>query len=182
MYILVLESSTTSAKAMLYETEKNDHTVKTRVYAKQYDDITIHDAERVFQETVDLARKVCNGKKIDMIALGGAWHSLMLCDKEMKPQTPVYLWSYNGAADLCRDLRKDKDYTKTFYGKTGCMVNAIYPAFKLKLLKERGYRLDQYFIAGQGSYNMFRLTGERVIMDSMASGTGLLNIHTKKVR
>ncbi|SNS17581.1 gluconokinase [Anaerovirgula multivorans] len=180
MYILVLESSTTSAKAMLYDTEKGTYEVRTKAYTLCYDDITLHDAENVFKETVDLGKELCIGKKIDIISLGGTWHSLVLCNTDMEPQTPVYLWSYTGAADLCKELRKDKRYMKEFYQKTGCMVNGIYPAFKLKLLKEKGYCLDNYLIAGQGTYNMFRLTGERVIMDSMASGTGLLNIHTKQ--
>lgn len=180
MYILALESSTTSAKAMLYDTEKGTYEVKTKTYKQVYDDITIHDAESVFKETMDLGKALCAGKKIDIISLGGTWHSVMLCDKDMKPQTPIYLWSYTGAADLCKELRKDKPYVKEFYHKTGCMVNAIYPAFKLKLLKEMGYCIDDYLISGQGTYNMFRLTGERVVTDSMASGTGLLNIHTKQ--
>lgn len=179
MYILVLESSTTSAKAMLYDAGKNEYTVKTQAYAMQ-EDMTVHDAERVFRDTIELGRILCQDKKVDIIALSGTWHSVMLCDKEMTPLTPVYLWSYSGASSLCKELREDKAYTQEFYQKTGCMVNAIYPAFKLKLLKERGYRFDNCFIAGQGTYNMYRLTGERVITDSMASGTGLLNIHNKQ--
>ena len=180
MYILVLESSTTSAKAMLYDVEKHEYTVKAQAYTSQYEDLTVHNAEQVFQETIALGRTLCRNRKIELIALSGTWHSLLLCDENMKPQTPVYLWSYTGAAKLCKELRKDRAYTKEFYQKTGCMVNAIYPAFKLKLLKEKGHTLDHCFIEGQGTYNLFRLTGERVTMDSMASGTGLLNIHTKQ--
>ena len=180
MYILVLESSTTSAKAMLYDTEKGDYEVRTKAYTLCDEDTTTLDAENVFNETVELGKSLCEGRKIDIISLVGTWHSLMLCDKDMKPQTPVYLWSYTGAADLCKEFRKDKDYVKAFYHKTGCMVNGIYPVFKLKLLKEKGYCLDDYLIGGQGTYNMFRLTGERVVTDSMASGSGLLNIHSKQ--
>ncbi|MPW25409.1 hypothetical protein GC105_06370 [Alkalibaculum sp. M08DMB] len=180
MNILVLESSTTSAKAMLYDTVTGTYEVKINTYTLCNNDTTIHDAENIFNETVALGRKLCKGKKIDIVSLGGAWHSVMLCDMAMKPKTPVYLWSYTGASDLCKELREDKDYVKSFYQKTGCMVNGIYPAFKLMLLKEKGYDLNDYLIAGQGTYNMFRLTGERVITDSMASGTGLLNTHTKE--
>jgi gluconokinase len=38
------------------------------------------------------------------------------------------------------------------------MVNAIYPVFKLMLLKEQGYDLKDYLILGQGTYNYFCLT------------------------
>ena len=71
----------------------------------------------------------------------------------MTPVTPVYLWSYTGAAQICKALRQDQDYVRRFYQKTGCMVNAVYPFFKLLLLKEKGYDLTQHYILGQGSYN-----------------------------
>lgn len=180
MYILVLEASTTSAKAMLYNTEDNSYEVKAKAYGNNYDDVTIHNAENVYQQMMALGKELAQDKKIDMISLGGTWHSVFLCDKNMKPSTPVYLWSYVGAASLCKNLRKDSDYVKKYYNKTGCMVNAIYPFFKLLLLKEQGYHLDEYNIMGQGTYNTYRMTGERVITECMASGTGVLNIHTKK--
>lgn len=180
MNILVLESSTTSAKAMLYDTDRGTYEVKAKAYTLDSDDVTIHNAQKVFLETAEVGKTLCAGKKVDIISLSGTWHSMMLCDKEMKPQTPIYLWSYTGAADLCKELRKDNEYVQWFYQKTGCMVNAIYPAFKLKLLKQKGCQLKNYLIAGQGTYNTYRLTGERVITDCVASGTGLLNIHTKK--
>lgn len=47
------------------------------------------------------------------------------------------------------------------------------------MLKEKGYDLSGYYIMGQGSYNTYRMTGERVITECMASGTGLLNTFAK---
>lgn len=180
MHILVLEASTTSAKAMLYNTEDGTFDVKVKAYTGNYDDVTIHKAENVYQQMIALGRDLAAGKKIDMISLGGTWHSLTLCDKNMVPVTPVYLWSYTGAAEVCKELRKDSAYVKNFYKKTGCMVNAIYPFFKLLLLKKQGYDLKDYYIMGQGTYNNYRMTGKRVITQCLASGTGLLNTHTKQ--
>ena len=65
----------------------------------------------------------------------------MLCDGAVKPVTPVYPWSYTGAAPVCKRLRRDEDYVSRYYQKTGCMVNAIYPFFKLMMLREQGYDL-----------------------------------------
>ena len=45
MEILVLEASTTSAKAMLYHTEDRSFEVKVRAYTGNYEDVTIHNAE-----------------------------------------------------------------------------------------------------------------------------------------
>ncbi|WP_343209301.1 gluconokinase [Anaerolentibacter hominis] len=178
--ILVLESSTTSAKAMLYSTLTGAVSVKTKAFEAMYEDITIHDGEKVFQQTAALGRDLCEGREIDMIALSGTWHSLMLCGMDMKPASPVYLWSFTGAAGVCAALRKDESYVSRYYQKTGCMVNAIYPFFKLKYLSEQGYDLSKYRIMGQGTYNNYRLTGACTVMDCMAAGSGLLNTHTKQ--
>ena len=179
MLILVLEASTTSAKAMLYNSESGESKIRVKNYGKMYDDLTIHKAEQVFLEMIYLGRELAQWQKVDMISLVGTWHSLVLCDKNMKPSTPVYLWSHTGAANICREIRKDTEYVNNFYHKTGCMVNAIYPAFKLEMLKSQGYNLREYLIMGQGTYNTWRLTGQRVITACSASGTGLLNIHKK---
>jgi len=179
MYILVLESSTTSAKAMLYDTCGKTCQVRSQAYRLRSDDVTVHDAVDVFESTVGLGRELAAGKTVEAVALSGTWHSVMLCDRDMNPRTPIYLWSHTGAAALCKELRGDQDYVRAFYRKTGCMVNAIYPFFKLKLLAQEGYDLTKYNILGQGTYNTYRLTGEWVVTDSVASGTGLLDIHKK---
>ncbi len=180
MLILVLESSTTSAKAMLYCSDKGVLDVRTRAFTGLPADPATQDAQEIFRQLAALGREACLERSIDMIALSATWHSVLLCDRDMVPQTPVYLWSFTGAGDLCRRLREDGDYVSRFYRRTGCMVNASYPFFKLKYLREQGWQLENYLIMGQGTYNTYRLTGERIIMDSMASGTGLMNIHSRE--
>jgi gluconokinase len=181
LFILVLESSTTSAKAMLLNAEDQLYDIETKAYPLYFNDATLHDAESVFMETAALGRALCAGKKINAIAIGATWHNIMLCDSKYRPATPVYNWTNTEAADICRALRADESYVNNYYHRTGCMVNAIYPAFKLKLLKERGYRLSDYQIADQGTYNYYRLTGERVVTGCMLSGEGFLNIREKSL-
>ncbi len=180
MNVLVLESSTTSAKAMLYDTQTGHFEERDRAYTGNYEDVTIHKADSVYRQTMALGRDLVRGKEIAMIALSGTWHSLMLCDRNMDPVTPVYLWSYTGASEICKELRQDMGYVKSYYQKTGCMVHAIYPFFKLLLLKKKGYDLRNCAIMGQGTYNTYRLTGQRVITECMASGSGLFNTHTRQ--
>ena len=84
----------------------------------------------------------------------------------MRPATPVYPWSYTGAAPLCGRLREDASFVEDYYQKTGCMVNATYPFSRLLFLREQGYDLKDYYIMGQGTYNTYRLTGERVALDA----------------
>lgn len=180
MKILALESSTTSAKAMLYDTKTSEFSVITKPYEKDYvSNMDIGQAEQVYLEMMACGRSLAEGQDIDVITLGGTWHSLVLCDKFMSPATPVFLWNYMEAADICKEYRKDPAYVKEFYGKTGCMVNAVYPAFKIELLKSRGIDLSDKYIMSQGSYQNYRMTGERISTRCLSSGSGLLNTHSK---
>ena len=178
MKILALESSTSSAKAFLYDTESGQSVLKTKPYPAMYPDRSIHDADAVYRALLEVGREASAGcgDEIALISLGGTWHSLCLFDRQMEPQTPVYPWCYTGASAVCRTLRRDPAYTEDHYRRTGCMVNAIYPFYKLLMLKREGKALRGYRIGGQGVYNTFRMTGEFVATRCTASGTGLLDI------
>ena len=176
--VLVLESSTSSAKAMVYSSERGVLDVRTVAYTGVGEDLTRHNADEIFAQTAGLGRELAQGHHIDAVALSGTWHSVMLAEEDGTPVTQVYLWSNTEASDLCRKLRTDADYVYHYYHRTGCMVSAIYPFFKLKMLAEQGYDLSKYRILGQGTYNQFRLTGRFEATNCMLSGSGLLNIHT----
>ena len=180
MNILALESSTTSAKAMVYDTDSKTFTVETQAYDfPPGAQIGQQDADIIFNTTMELGRKVAAGKKIDAVALACTWHSIMLFDQNMRQATKLLQWTYTGASELCKKLREDEEYSLNYYQKTGCMVNATYPPFKLKLLREQGYQLENYKVADQGSYTMYRLTGELRITDVTLSGGGMLNTHKR---
>lgn len=179
MRILALEASTSSAKAMLFDSETNQFEDLNHLYSKDYSNFDVIDqAEEVYQEVMALGRELLNGRSVDMIALGGTWHSILLCDKNMRPVSPVYQWTYMGAKDICAEHRKDKAYTEHFYHTTGCMVNAIYPAFKVELLRQMGFDVDHSYLLSQGSYNTYRMTGKRVSTHCLSSGSGFMNLHT----
>lgn len=180
MKVLVLESSTSSAKAMLYSDSEGVLKVLTRAYTADESDIQTLDPEKVFIYTMQVGKEVARDCDVDMIAVGSIWHSILACDKTFRPITRTYSWLYTGASYIAQELRKDADFTRHFYQTTGCMVNAIYPAFKIIDMKNKGLNISDCIFMGQGTYNFYRLTNEFMLSESMASGTGLLDIHTKK--
>ncbi|RTE49850.1 FGGY-family carbohydrate kinase [Actinobaculum sp. 352] len=181
MRILALEASTTSAKAMLYDSETDKFESVAREYSDDYSTVEdINQAEAVYQQMIAVGREVLNWRSVDVIALSGTWHSVFLCDRTMRPTTPVYLWNYTGAKDICKRYRQDDAYVRDFYQRTGCMVNAIYPVFKLDLLRETGRDVDNSYIMSQGAYLTYRMTGGRVSTRCLSSGTGLMNIHSRE--
>ncbi len=178
MHILVLEASTTSAKAMVYDPADGSSQVVTTAYPEG--EPTMHDPDAVVAAVTALGRKACVGKSIAAVALVGAWHGLFLADRQLRPITPVYLWSNTDAAEVCRGLRDDRGLVEWYYQSTGCMVNATYPFFTLLLLKERGLPVGNSMILDEGSYLNWALTGRLVQTRCLASGSGLLNIHRQE--
>ncbi|MEZ3486900.1 MAG: hypothetical protein K1W22_10015 [Lachnospiraceae bacterium] len=178
MWILALEASTTSAKAMCCNVRTGECTERVRSYGRMPVDVTCHDAKAVYESMIRAGRELAEGREIAMVSLSGTWHSVLLCDRNMEPVTPVYPWSYTGASALSSRLREDEGFVHAYYHRTGCMVNAMYPSFKLLHLRDLGYQIKDCYIMGQGTYHNYRLTGRRVTSRCMASGTGLLNIRT----
>jgi len=179
MIALVLESSTTSAKAMLYSSEEGIVDVKAVPYDAKYNYDGMQDPEYVFSKTIEMGRLVSEGYHVDVIAICGVWHSVMACDKNMSPVSPVYSWSYTGAAELTSKLRQDEGYANDYYHRCGCMPHVTYTPFKLMHLKKQGMNLDDKYLCEQSTYNFFQLTGKYHSSHSLISGGGLLNINEK---
>ena len=180
MIILALEASSTSSKAMLYDTNAGVIKVETRPFPSAIDDLISQDTEGVFFELIKLSQGICKGHKIDAIALGGTWHNVAVLDHNMTPVTRTHSWLDTSAATVTARLRLDPEFTKNYYENCGCMVHTTYAPFKLMHMRENGLDLSDKFIIDQGSYTFYRLTGKRVCTASMASGMGLLNIHNLK--
>lgn len=177
MFILVLESSTTSAKAMYYDTVSDKYEVCARPYQPDFPgEYTFFNPNNIFEQTVTIGRELVRGRCVDIIVLCSAWHSVGLFSDKFDSATPMYQWSSNFGSEHSYLRRLDNSYVKSFYGTTGCMVNAIYPFFKLLKLS-KGHDLSRLYAMGQGSYNNYRMTGELAVTDCILSGAGLMNIN-----
>ncbi len=165
---------------MLFDTSGGKPVVVTRRYARTGPDASVHDVDMVVAALTQLARRVAEGTKIAAVALVGAWHGVLLADHSMRPVTPAYLWSNTEPAAICRRLRADPRLVNWFYQATGCMVNTTYPIFTLHLLRERGVNIEDAYIIDEGSYLNWVLTGELAQSYCLASGSGMLNTHSKR--
>ena len=180
MKILVLESSTSSIKAMVYNTENQKFNVMEKKHAGQNNGQGIHNPEEIYKRLLRLGARAVEGHVVDAIALSSTWHSLMIGDEQFNPISPIYLWSNPMAGDLCEELRKDEAFAEAYRIKTGCIVNASYPYFKLRFMYEGQ---DDYVekksslrIMDQGVFLNLKFTGKYVTSESMVSGSGLYNI------
>jgi len=178
MIILALEASTTSAKTMLFDADTGDVRVRSRRFDLDGADAAVRDGDAICAQLWDLGRESAAGQPVDLVVLSGTWHGLTLRTRDLAAVTPVMEWPYTGAQELCERLRRDEAFTRWFHDRTGCMVNASYPVFKLLHLRERGVQLAGALALDQPSLIFARLTGEVWTNPSLASGTGLLNART----
>ena len=127
MRILAIESSTTSAKAMLYDSKDGVVGMLSEPYSEGIEQgaTGAQDPEAVFGKTAEVARRLAADQKIDAVATGGTWHSIIALDQTKKAVTPSFTWAYTGAAETARKLRADEVFCNDFYQRTGCMIHAI---------------------------------------------------------
>lgn len=174
MIILALEASTTSSKTMLFDTESQRVEVLTRRFEIPGTS-AIRDGDSIFTQLMALGREAAAGHDVDAIALSSTWHGLTLRRPDLSAVTPVYEWPYTGAQGAASLYRRDTEFKDWYYRRSGCMVNAIYPSFKLRHLVDEGVNLRGTIALDQGSLTFARLTGRVQTSHALASGSGLLS-------
>ena len=178
MMVLALESSTSSAKAMLYDLAQGVVDVISQPYPKSIADGGISNTEQVSRMTLELGRQIAGGKPVDAVALCGVWHNIAICDCHLEPLGKTYSWNYLAPSERCAEMRRDAALTELLYQRTGCMPHTSYPRQTLLYLKENGLNLtDKQFIS-QAGYTFYQLTGMYQDSISTASGSGLVNVRS----
>lgn len=182
MAILCIETSTSSAKSMLYENGAILRLVDCP-YGQAANVITI-DADGMFSCVIKSVKETLSGFSgtVEAVGLCGIWHSLLLLDKTMRPLGPISTWA-NGMADAtAAEYRKDKAASLAYYKKTGCIVHSNYPLWQYRHLVRTGDSRIGHTAAlsGQLEYLFFLLTGERVNSLNCASGSGMVDLASRR--
>lgn len=174
--ILVLETSTTSIKALVYDVILKQSYLHTSLYKQG----TSTDTESVFAQVASVISSITFPRPIMKIVLISTWHSLLLTDRFGKPVSPIMNWDNIEAAPFVSSLREDERYVDEFYQQSGCMVHALYPYFKLLHLKHSKSLNENTLIFDLGSYIFYQLTNQRASTASIASGMGYINLQTQQ--
>jgi len=106
------------------------------------------------------------------------WHSLLGVDRRGDPVTPVLMWADTRAATAAAELRGEVDET-AIHRRTGCRIHASYWPAKLRWLAatrpDEVRRVVRWVSLAE--YAALQLHGEATVSPSMASGTGLMDVH-----
>ena len=127
-----------------------------------------------------LARSGVAPGDVAAVGMTSFWHALLGLDQTGEPATPVYSWADSRSAEDADRLRARHDQS-ALLERTGCRLHSSYWPAKLRWLA----RTDPHRFArvrrwvSVGDFILGRLSGARDSRTSvsMASGTGLLNVH-----
>lgn len=180
MNVLVIEASTSSAKAMLYRDELDTYTVHQIKYPSRVSDVKTQDIDGVMDSVFACAGGLIKKTKadVDIIATASVWHSYLILDQYGKPVTRVKTWADTEGAKALRKYRNDPSMQEWLYQKTGCNIHTKYPCWKWSHDRHALERPGSVRVSSVPEYLFEKLTGERAISKTVASGTGFFNIHT----
>lgn len=119
--------------------------------------------------------------KVITISFSAAMHSVLPIDKNGVPLGNAITWADNRGKNEAADLTKSKT-GKTIYQATGTPLHPMSPLVKISWMKNKDkerFKKTYKFLSIK-SYIIHQLTGEYIIDYSLASATGLFNIHKLK--
>ncbi|OMP75104.1 MULTISPECIES: gluconokinase [unclassified Chitinophaga] len=143
------------------------------------------DPEQIFITTLYVLKNILNEYihpkkyKVASICFCASMHSVLAVDKNGNPIGNAITWADNRAKKEAQELR-DSQLGKKLYELTGTPIHPMSPLVKIAWIRNRDaerFRLTSKFLSIK-SYVIHQLTGEYMIDYSIASATGLLNIHT----
>lgn len=178
MDVLILEASTSAAKAMVYRAGQGVLAEESCPFTAAESHGGTQNADAVLHKVLQAGRQAAQGHDIAAISTGSTWHSILMLDGAMKPVSPTYTWEYMETAPLCREMRRDAALTKNLYQRTGCVPHSTYMRQVLLYLKQQGAALAGRYFASQGAYLFHHLTGAFRESLCLASGSGLVNLHS----
>ena len=142
------------------------------------------DAEEIFKSVAELLKEAFEHTEqsaISCVCFSTAMHSLLAIDGEGRPLMNALTWADTRAAKYAKQL-KESPVAAEIYHQTGTPIHAMSPLCKLLWLKNEQqpvFAKAAKFISIK-EYIFYKLFGKYVIDHSIASATGLFNIHANQ--
>ena len=143
---------------------------------------TEQDPDEIVRAVIEATKTVIQNAKLNkqqlkFLSFSAAMHSLIALDKNGNPLTASITWADQRSEAYARILNETNGLS--IYQNTGTPIHSMSPLSKLLWLREEKaeiFNKAAYFI-GIKEYVFYHLFGEYVVDYSIASATGLFNIH-----
>src|SRR3954453_4805883 len=180
-YLLAIDIGTTHCKAITFDEKyKAVHSLKA-TYATISDEPgqSEQNPDEIVQQVITLiAQSLQANKAIQGVCFSAAMHSIIAVDEEGKPLTNAIIWADTRSSEQAARL-KNSDMGSIIYQKTGVPIHPMSPLCKLIWMKEKLPEVfsKAYKFISIKEYLFNKLFGKYIIDHSIASATGLFNIH-----
>ncbi len=186
-YRIGVDIGTTSTKAVLYGENLEKLASANIGYRTYHDQPGFSEQEPMeilfaFRQAVKDVLKGMGERRseVSLISFSSAMHALILVDREGNPITRSVIWSDNRSVQEVETFKLNEDWLK-HYGNTGTPIHSMSPFFKLKWFRNHTDLMDKTYKAiGIKEFIIHHLTGRYIVDYSIASASGLFNIHELK--
>lgn len=182
-YVIGIDIGTTNTKAIAYSLSGNVIAQSNRTYVFSAVKEGYHelDPELLFNSVTDVLRQTISAIPDDepaAVSFSSAMHGIMAVDASGKPLTPLVTWADLRSRHEASALRTSS-LGASIYQRTGTPIHPMSPLCKLIWMRRHapGVFSDAHKFISIKEYVFFRLFGEYIVDRSIASATGLLDIH-----
>ena len=187
--IITVELGTNAVRVIAFDLEGNTIGSLKGSYPTFHSepDYSEQDPEQIFITMLYVLKNLLTEKlypekyKVISICFSASMHSVLPIDKKGAPLGNAITWADNRAKKEAQKL-KNSSHGKTIYTATGTPIHPMSPLLKIAWLKNNDrerFKQTNKFLSLK-SYIIQQLTGEYLIDYSLASATGMFNIHKLK--
>jgi gluconokinase len=184
--IVTVELGTNAARVMAFDMNGNSIGSMKGSYPTFHTepDHSEQDPEQIFITMLYVLKNLLTEKvhpkqyRVVSICFSASMHSVLPIDKNGVPLGNAITWADNRGKNEAREL-KQSELGKRIYHATGTPIHPMSPLIKIKWLSANDserFRKTYKFLSIK-SYIIQQLTGNYVLDYSLASATGLLNVH-----
>jgi gluconokinase len=150
-------------------------------------DYSEQDPEQIFITMLYILKSLLSDKvhplgyRVNTVCFSASMHSLLIVDKIGVPLTSAITWGDNRGKKEAGELQS-QSLGRTLYEATGTPVHPMSPLIKIAWFRNNEKEIFDKaakFLSIK-TYIIHELTGVYMIDHSLASATGMLNIHTRK--
>ena len=187
-YLIGVDVGTTATKAVLYDENATiiGHFIKNYPIYRDPQGMAEQDPEEIFQAVETVIRAATHRADLKTgqllgVAFSTANQSLLLLDEHYHPLTRIITWADTRARQDALKLKETPE-GKQLYQTTGTPIHPMTPLAKLIWIRREHPELFRQIrhVADIKSYIFWRLFRKFKVDLSVASCTGLLDIHTGK--
>ena len=184
-YLLAIDIGTTSTKGLAVCSDGKVAASHQSFYPTFYHqaDFAEQDPKQIYQAVLEVISnviaQVSDNYMLKGLSFSSAMHSIVAVDADAKPLTPLIIWADTRSTVQAKALR-NSHLGKALHHETGAPVHPMSPLCKMIWWKENHpelIRIAHKFISMK-EFVVHQLCGEYVVDYSIASASGLFDIHS----